>query len=324
MITKRYEIAEHVLPGHPDKICDAAVDGIVDFIRRRDPDGQCGLEAACVFDRIFLTGRIASREDVLDELKPQLEKMVRDTYKSAGYGEDSSGYIWGPVPAEIRVDTEFCFGPFETGERESRFLADDQAICIGYANHLEDTAHLPPAHWLATRVKTVQPWLFRYDNIIPLRKFVHPGIAVHGIYLPRRHLYSERIGWVFTGGVKTDPEGFALVHRKHDAAVLRPLGRRSVREVIYMPNGEFSQSWREGVRFPIIGKTQRALKVNRERCLGMNLRKRKLERVILQFNHCDSSITSLRPGFRGLSAVQRGRAGLSVPVSGWRRGLDVS
>lgn len=152
MITKRYEIAEHVLPGHPDKICDAAVDGIVDFIRRRDPDGQCGLEAACVFDRIFLTGRIASREDVLDELKPQLEEMVRDTYKSAGYGEDSSGYIWGPVPAEIRVDTEFCFGPFDTGERELRFLADDQAICIGYANHLEDTAHLPPAHWLARRI----------------------------------------------------------------------------------------------------------------------------------------------------------------------------
>ena len=48
-----------MLPGHPDKLCDAAVDAVVDFVRRRDPVGQCGLEAACIFNRFFMTGRIA-------------------------------------------------------------------------------------------------------------------------------------------------------------------------------------------------------------------------------------------------------------------------
>ena len=61
-----HETAEFVLPGHPDKLCDAVVDTIVDTVRRVDPKGQCGLEAACVFDRIWLTGRIAStRADVI-------------------------------------------------------------------------------------------------------------------------------------------------------------------------------------------------------------------------------------------------------------------
>ena len=30
------------------------------WLRQGDPDGQCGLEAACVFDRLFITGRIAA------------------------------------------------------------------------------------------------------------------------------------------------------------------------------------------------------------------------------------------------------------------------
>ena len=89
-----HETAEFVLPGHPDKLCDAVVDAIVDTVRRADPKGQCGLEAACVFDRIWLTGRIAAtRTEVLASLQDGgLEQRVRDTYASAGYGEDSSLY----------------------------------------------------------------------------------------------------------------------------------------------------------------------------------------------------------------------------------------
>lgn len=149
-MTLRTEIAEFILPGHPDKLSDAVVDGIVQFIRERDPLGQCGLEAACVFDKIFLTGRIASYEHVLAELN--VEQIVRDTYASAGYGVDTAGYAWGPLPENLKVTTAFCWGAFEEGERELRHLSDDQAICIGYANHLTETEHLPPAHWLARQI----------------------------------------------------------------------------------------------------------------------------------------------------------------------------
>jgi S-adenosylmethionine synthetase len=149
-MTLRTETAEFVLPGHPDKLCDAAVDGIVQFIRERDPRGQCGLEAACVFDKFFLTGRMASHQDVLAEL--DVAATVRDTYASAGYGVDAAGFLWGPPPDQLAITTAFCRGPFEEGERELRHLSDDQAICIGYANHMVETDHLPPAHWLARQI----------------------------------------------------------------------------------------------------------------------------------------------------------------------------
>ncbi len=149
---ERIETAEHILPGHPDKLCDAAVDAIVDFVHRRDPQGQCGLEAACVFDSIYLTGRIAASEQVLAELSECLQDLVRQTYASAGYGTDAAGYTWVPTPEDIRITTNFCYGTFEEGEREYRSLSDDQAICVGYANSRADTGQLPPAQALARRI----------------------------------------------------------------------------------------------------------------------------------------------------------------------------
>ena len=152
MNTKRIEVAEHVLPGHPDKLCDAAVDTIVDFVQNRDPLGQCGLEASCVFDTIHLTGRIAAREHVVEQVEEQLEKLVRQTYDHAGYGVDPSGYLWGPHPEDIKVSTNFCLGAFKPGERENRHLSDDQAICVGYANNNSETGFLPPAQYLARKI----------------------------------------------------------------------------------------------------------------------------------------------------------------------------
>lgn len=150
MTETRHETAEFVLPGHPDKLCDAVVDNIVDAVRQQDPEGQCGLEAACVFDRLFITGRIAARRDVLETL--DVDAIARQAWASAGYGVDAAGFAWGPLPKNLRIETAFCWGEFEPGERELRHLSDDQAICIGYANSLEETAHLPPAHWLARRI----------------------------------------------------------------------------------------------------------------------------------------------------------------------------
>ncbi|MCL4747463.1 MAG: methionine adenosyltransferase domain-containing protein [Burkholderiaceae bacterium] len=147
---QRVEAAEFVLPGHPDKLCDAFADAIVDQVMRGDALGQCGVEAACVFGRLFVTGRIAAAREVLDAL--DIDALARRTYREAGYGEDAAGRVWGPRPEDLRVDTALCFGEFEPGERELRHLSDDQAICVGYANAFAATKHLPPAHWLANRI----------------------------------------------------------------------------------------------------------------------------------------------------------------------------
>ena len=54
------------------------------------------------------------------------------------------GADWLPAPEQLTVVSSPCLGPLEPGEGPFRELSDDQAICIGYANDLEATNHLPP------------------------------------------------------------------------------------------------------------------------------------------------------------------------------------
>lgn len=147
-------VAEFVLPGHPDKLCDAVADGVVDFVRQSDARGQCGVEVACVFDRVVLTGRVASHDvAALQALRRgRWRDLARAAYASAGYGVDAAGHRWGPAPEDLQVESLLHVGPFDAGERELRHLSDDQAICVGYACRSPATDGLPPAHWLARRI----------------------------------------------------------------------------------------------------------------------------------------------------------------------------
>ena len=141
-------VAEWVLPGHPDKLCDAIADRIVGEVARLDPYGQVGIEAACAFDRVFVTGLIGFDTVRLPDIGARIEAWVRATYRSAGYGGR-----WDPLPEALHVDTS-ALRVEQRGEdwQELRHLSDDQCICIGYAQATPETGHLPGALWTARRI----------------------------------------------------------------------------------------------------------------------------------------------------------------------------
>jgi S-adenosylmethionine synthetase len=134
--------AEFVFPGHPDKLCDAIADGLVQAAFALEQRALVGVEVACHRNKVFITGRIGCE----DAEKIDIEKIVRAVYQSAGYGGD-----WYPSPAQLEITSDLCLGPLEDGEGEFRELSDDQAICVGYANDIEATNGLPVEHWLAAR-----------------------------------------------------------------------------------------------------------------------------------------------------------------------------
>jgi S-adenosylmethionine synthetase len=135
--------AEFVFPGHPDKLCDAIADALVQEAIRREPRALVGVEVAVHRDHVYLTGRIGCA----DAADIDVEGIVRDVYRSAGYDED-----WYPSPDQVKVVSNLCLGPLEDGEAEFRELSDDQAISVGYANDLEATNHLPVEQWLVVRL----------------------------------------------------------------------------------------------------------------------------------------------------------------------------
>jgi S-adenosylmethionine synthetase len=138
--------AEFVLPGHPDKLCDAIADALVAQARRRHPRALVGAEVAVHRNLVTLTGRIACPE----AHKIDLTALVQNVYRTAGYGEDQD-CPWNPDPKLLRVFSDLCLDDLVEGEDSFRELADDQAICIGYANNLKATNHLPVEQWLVQR-----------------------------------------------------------------------------------------------------------------------------------------------------------------------------
>ena len=142
-MTSKLTVAEFVFPGHPDKLSDAIADALVLEAGRRERRALVGVEVAVHRNRVFVTGRIACK----DAHTIDVAQIVRDVYRSAGYGEG-----WYPSPDDVIVEADVCMGPLEEGEAEFRELSDDQAICVGYANSLPQTNYLPVEHWLVARL----------------------------------------------------------------------------------------------------------------------------------------------------------------------------
>lgn len=141
-------VAEWVLPGHPDKLCDALADRIVGEVMRADRYGQCGVEAACAFDHVFVTGLIGFDRSTLPDIEKRLADWVRETYRSAGYGGR-----WDPLPEKLQVDLRALRIEQRGADwQELRHLSDDQCICVGYAQDTPQSGCLPGALWAARRI----------------------------------------------------------------------------------------------------------------------------------------------------------------------------
>ena len=142
-MTSRAWPAEVVLPGHPDKLADAIADGLVAEAMRRDDRALVGVEVALHRDVVFVDGRIACA----DAAAIDVEAVVREVYRSAGYGA-----LFPPDPESLDVKIDLDLGPLLPGEAEFREVSDDQVIVVGYANDVAGAGHLPVEHATALRI----------------------------------------------------------------------------------------------------------------------------------------------------------------------------
>ncbi|MEI6751499.1 MAG: methionine adenosyltransferase [Candidatus Saccharibacteria bacterium] len=143
-MSKTLFTSESVCAGHPDKICDAISDALLDEILRQDPNGRGGIEAVAGANQVSLFGEVKTKA------KLDYKKIVFDLIKDYGYtnpdwgfsGESSfSNFIHEQSP-------EISQGVDEDG-------AGDQGMMFGYA--CNDTPELMPmpitlAHSLTRRI----------------------------------------------------------------------------------------------------------------------------------------------------------------------------
>ncbi|MCR4661855.1 MAG: methionine adenosyltransferase domain-containing protein [Clostridia bacterium] len=174
--------AEYVSPGHPDRLCDAIVNNIVNYVVSKDKDALCGLECAVHTNKVFIDGRIAAGKKKTVITEETIKNIVRKVYKDARYGNNgipNENYWFHPYPEELTIILDVCIEKLSDDERDLRKYSDDQNIVNGYASNSPATNYLPIAHYIAlsigenffvNRVNNCSHWGSDFKVLVQLKK----------------------------------------------------------------------------------------------------------------------------------------------------------
>ncbi len=171
-MNKRLFTSESVTEGHPDKVCDACSDAILDAILEQDPYARVACEVCTTTDFVLVMGEITTTAKV------DYEAIVRNTLRKIGYTDAATGIDADTCEVMVKLDTQspdIAMGvdkALETRDdanAQENQGAGDQGIMFGFACN-ETDGYMPLPVYLAHEI-TYNLTKLRKDGVL---KYLRP------------------------------------------------------------------------------------------------------------------------------------------------------